>query len=184
MKATVLSVNVGLPRTIDWQGELVTTAIFKSPVPGRIGVHGINIDGHRQADLTVHGGERKSVYVYPHEHYAFWRGALPHADLGWGAFGENVTTEGLLETDVSAGDALEIGTAAFQVTVPRMPCYKLAIRFDRADMIKRFWVSGRCGFYLTIIRPGEIGHGDAIRLTRAAVGTPTIAETFQTRKRP
>jgi MOSC domain-containing protein YiiM len=177
----LLSLNVGLPRRIEWRGELVDTAIFKSPVPGPLQVRTLNIDGDRQADLTVHGGARKAVYAYPHEHHAFWRGELPHADLGFGAFGENLTIEGLLETAVSAGDVLEIGTAAFEVTIPRMPCYKLGVRFDRLDMVKRFWRSRRCGFYLSVVREGTIAAGDPIRLTRAAGSRPTIAEVFTSR---
>jgi MOSC domain-containing protein YiiM len=177
---TVLSINVGLPRAIEWHGEYVTTSIFKSPVPGPVAVRTMNLDGDRQADLSVHGGARKAVYVYPHEHYAFWREELPHADLGFGAFGENLTIQGILESDVSAGDILEIGTALFHVTIPRMPCYKLGIRFDRADMVKRFWRSRRCGFYLSVAREGEITAGDEIQLTRAH-GGPTIAEVFAAR---
>ena len=142
----------------------------------------LNIDGDRQSDLTVHGGARKAVYVYPYEHYAFWRAELPHADLGFGAFGENLTLEGLVESGVGSGDTLHIGTAAFTVTVPRMPCYKLAIRFDRADMVKRFWRSGRCGFYLGVAREGEIAPGDEVRLTRAPGARPTIAAIFAQRQ--
>jgi MOSC domain-containing protein YiiM len=174
----VLSINVGLPRHIEWRGDMVTTAIFKSPVPGPIAVEATNLEGDRQADLTVHGGARKSVYAYPHEHYAFWHGELPGADLGFGAFGENLTTEGLLETDLYPGDILEIGTAAFAVTVPRMPCYKLQLRFDRLDMVKRFWRSRRCGFYLTITRVGAIATGDEIRVTRNPERRLSIAALF------
>lgn len=177
----VLSINVGLPRALEWHGETVTTSIFKSPVPGLVSVRATNIDGDRQADLTVHGGARKAVYVYPHEHYAWWRGELPHADLGFGAFGENLTTEGVLETGVSPGDMLEVGTAVFRVTIPRMPCYKLGIRFDRADMVKRFWRSRRCGFYLSVVREGAIAAGDEIRLTRAQEDGATIADLFTSR---
>lgn len=180
----VLSINVGLPREIVSHGELVTTSIFKSAIPGPVMVRTLNIDGDRQSDLTVHGGARKAVYVYPHEHYAYWRRELPFADLGFGAFGENLTTEGVTESDVSPGDVLEIGTAVFLVTIPRMPCYKLGIRFDRADMVKRFWKSGRCGFYLAVSREGEMAVGDEIRLRRGAGGSPTIAEVFRARPRP
>jgi MOSC domain-containing protein YiiM len=161
----------------------VTTAIFKSPVPGPVAVKTLNIDGDRQADLSVHGGARKAVYVYPHEHYAFWRSELPHADLGYGAFGENLTTDGLLEAGVSPGDVVEIGTAAFEITIPRMPCYKLGLRFDRLDMVKRFWRSRRCGFYLSVRREGTIAAGDAIRLTRMPGDRPTIAGVFAARGR-
>jgi MOSC domain-containing protein YiiM len=178
----ILSINVGLPREIEWRGEAVTTSIFKSPVPGPVTVRVTNIDGDRQSDLTVHGGARKAVYAYPHVHYAWWRHELPHADLGFGAFGENLTTEGVLETGVSPGDTLEIGTAVFQVTIPRMPCYKLGIRFDRADMVKRFWRSRRCGFYLSVAREGEIAVGDAIRLTRPPEEGETIADLFAARR--
>jgi MOSC domain-containing protein YiiM len=178
----VLSVNVGLPREIAWGGEIVTTSIFKSPVPGPVAVRTMNLDGDRQSDLTVHGGLRKAVYVYPHEHYAWWRGQLPHADLGVGAFGENLTTEGVLETGVSPGDTMEIGTAVFRVTIPRMPCYKLQLRFDRADMVKRFWRSGRSGFYLSVEREGVIAAGDGIRLTRVREDAPTIADLFAARR--
>jgi len=177
----LLSINVGLPRHIEWRGEMVTTAIFKSPVPGPAEVRPTNIEGDRQADLSVHGGARKAVYAYPREHYAFWKSELPGADLGPGAFGENLTTEGLLETDLYPGDILEIGTAAFAVTIPRMPCYKLSLRFDRLDMVKRFWLSRRCGFYLTITRQGTIAVGDGIRLTRSPEKRPSIAAVFASR---
>ena len=152
----VISINVGVPRAVEWRGERLMTAIFKSPIPGPVTVRSLNIDGDGQADPTVHGGARKAVYAYPSEHYDFWRGELPLADLGFGAFGENLTTEGLLETGIAPGDTLEIGTALFEVTVPRMPCFKLGIRFERADMVKRFWQSRRCGFYLSVAREGEI----------------------------
>ena len=178
----VVSVNVGLPRDIEWRGELVTTGIFKSPVPGPVVVRTLNLDGDRQADLTVHGGARKAVYVYPHEHYEYRRQKLPDADLGFGAFGENLTIEGLLETDVSVGDTLEIGTARFSVTQIRMPCYKLAVRFDRLDMVKRFTQSGRSGFYLQVLQEGLIHTGDGIRLTRAAGTSPTIAQLAALRR--
>ena len=180
---TLVSLNVGMPRQLVWHGESVTTGIFKHPISGPATVRRLNIDGDRQADLTVHGGARKAVYVYPSEHYAFWRDELPDADLAWGAFGENLTTGGILEDGVSPGDALDIGTAAFRVTIPRMPCYKLQVRFGRLDMVKRFWRSGRCGFYLSVVREGEIAAGDAIRLARTAGTTPTIAEVFAARGR-
>src|SRR5437764_5732122 len=142
----VISINVGLPREVAWRDQIVRTSIFKQPVSGRVQVDRLNIEGDRQSDLTVHGGIAKAVYVYPSEHYEFWRKELPDADLPWGAFGENLTTEGLLEDTVGIGDGLRVGTAEFAVTQPRMPCYKLAIRFDRADMLRRFLRSGRTGF--------------------------------------
>jgi MOSC domain-containing protein YiiM len=178
---TLLSINVGEPREVEWNGEVVTTGIFKSPVPGPVAVRRLNMDGDRQADLTVHGGIEKAVYAYPGEHYAYWRAQLPEADLGMGAFGENLTTEGLLETDVAPGDRLQIGGAHFVVTKPRMPCYKLQIRFERLDIVKRFWRSGRSGFYLAVEREGEVAVGDAIRFTPGTGRRVTIAEAFAAR---
>ena len=124
-----------------------------------------NLEGDRQSDLTVHGGPEKAIYVYPSEHYAFWRAELPDMDLGWGAFGENLTSVGLLEPEVMIGDELHIGSAAFRVTQPRMPCFKLGIRFGSDEMVKRFLHSGRTGFYLAVVREGDVGAGDAIDIT-------------------
>ena len=177
----LMSINVGLPREVEWRGETVTTAIFKAPVSGPVAVTALNLAGDRQADLSVHGGERKSVYLYPGEHYAYWRRELPDVDLAPGAFGENLTTEGLTEGDVGPGDVLEIGSAVFVVTIPRMPCYKLGVRFDRLDMVKRFWRSRRSGFYLSVARQGTIAAGDSIRLTRGADDRPSIESMFTAR---
>jgi MOSC domain-containing protein YiiM len=172
----VLSVNVGGPREVEWRGELVRTSIWKAPVAGRIAVRRTNLAGDEQSDLRVHGGVGKAVYVYPHEHYAFWQGELPEAPLGFGSFGENLTSAGLLEADASIGDRLRIGSAEFQVTQPRVPCFKLGLRFGRPDLVKRFLVAGRSGFYLAVLREGEVGAGDAIE--RIPVETPslTVAE--------
>ena len=148
-----------------WQGETVRTSIFKAPVAGRVRVTRFNVQGDEQSDLEVHGGEDKAVYAYPAEHYGFWREALPGVELPWGAFGENLTVEGLLEDRVHIGDRFRAGTAEFRVTEPRMPCYKLALRFNRPDMVKRFLKSGRTGFYLAVLKEGEVGAGDAIALS-------------------
>ncbi|SRR6266403_639295 len=158
----VLSINVGLPRDIQYRGKTVTTSIFKAPVAGHVRVRRLNVDGDRQSDLTVHGGADKAVYVYPAQHYAFWREELPDVDFPWGAFGENFTTAGLLESTTHIGDTLRIGSAELVVTQPRMPCFKLAIRFGRPDMLKRFLQSGRTGFYLRVSQEGEVAPGDAI----------------------
>jgi MOSC domain-containing protein YiiM len=163
----VISVNVGRPRDVEWHGRIVRTSIWKSPVEGRVHVGATNIEGDQQSDLTVHGGPAKAVYVYPSEHYAYWREQLPDFELPWGAFGENLTIEGVTEDDVNRGDGLEIGSAAFVVTQPRQPCFKLGIRFGRDDMVKRFQQSGRSGFYLAVVREGDIGAGDPIRLVRS-----------------
>jgi MOSC domain-containing protein YiiM len=173
----VLSVNVGRPREIEWHGELVLTSIFKDPVSGPVRVRTLNLDGDQQSDLTVHGGASKAIYVYPIEHYAFWRAELPASALPMGAFGENLTTEGLLEDALRIGDVLHVGSVEAVVTQPRMPCFKLGIRFGRLDMPKRFWRSRRCGLYLRVLREGEITAGDIIVHEAAATG-PTIADVF------
>jgi MOSC domain-containing protein YiiM len=162
MSAQLVAVSVGRPREVEWQGEKVLTSIFKEQVAGRVRVGRLNIEGDEQSDLEVHGGEDKAVYAYPSEHYAFWREQLPGVALPWGVFGENLTVEGLLEDGVHVGDRFRIGTAEFVVTEPRMPCYKLALRLGRTDMVKRFMKSGRTGFYLAVLKEGETGAGDAI----------------------
>jgi len=157
----VISVNVGLPRPVrSAKDGLVMTGIFKEPVAGRIRVRTLNLDGDRQADLSVHGGPDKAVYAYPSEHYPFWRNELPEHSLAWGAFGENLTTEGWWEDEVCVGDRFRIGTAELVVTQPRMPCFKLALRFGREDVVARFLESGRPGFYLRVLQEGEVEAGD------------------------
>lgn len=163
----VVAISVGRPQEVESRGRRVQTSIFKTPVSRRVHVARDNVEGDQQSDLSVHGGREKAVYVYPAEHYDFWRRELPEAELPWGAFGENFTTEGLLEEEVWIGDRYRIGTTELVVTQPRMPCYKLGIRFDRPDMVKRFLQSGRSGFYLAVEREGEVGAGDSIeRLAR------------------
>ena len=160
----LLSVNAGLPREIEWKGKVVRTSIFKAPVPGRVRVTKLNLEGDQQSDLAVHGGPDKAVYAYPAEHYPYWRKELPGVDLPWGMFGENFTTEGLLEEAVHIGDRFRIGSAEFVVTQPRMPCFKLAIRFGRPDIVKRFLRSGRAGFYFAVLGEGGVGVDDSIEL--------------------
>ena len=156
----IISINVGLPRLVLRNGEPVSTGIFKEPVAGRVMMRTLNLDGDRQADLTVHGGPDKAVYVYPSEHYDFWKRELTGMNLSLGMFGENFTTEGLLETEINVGDKFRIGSAEVMVTQPRMPCYKLGLRFDRSDIIKRFLASERTGFYLAVVKQGKVGAGD------------------------
>lgn len=160
----ILSINVGLPREVPWQGKIVTTGIFKVPVNGRVMLRTLNLEGDRQADLTVHGGVSKAVYAYPSEHYDFWRAELPGMDLPWGMFGENFTTGGLREDAVYIGDKFRIGEAEVMVTEPRMPCYKLGIKFGRVDIIKRFLASRRTGFYFAVTREGMVTAGDLVKL--------------------
>src|ERR1043166_1874738 len=152
----VMSVNVGLPREVIWKGQRVATGIYKEPVEGRVLMRTLNLDGDRQADLTVHGGPDKAVYVYPFEHYEFWHRQLGLDPLESGAFGENLTVEGLSEDAVSVGDRIGIGTAVFQVTQPRLPCFKLAAKFAREDIIKQFLDSRRTGFYMRVLEEGSL----------------------------
>jgi MOSC domain-containing protein YiiM len=172
----LLSINVDLPRDVAWQGEIVRTSIFKQPVSGRVRVGRLNLAGDEQSDLSVHGGRDKAVYAYPSEHYAFWRGELPGMDLPWGMFGENLTTAGLLENAVHIGDRLRAGSAEFLVTQPRMPCFKLGLRFGRRDMIKRFLESGRSGFYVAVLREGDVAAGDAVEFIARDERRITVAE--------
>ncbi|HST07432.1 MAG TPA: MOSC domain-containing protein [Gemmatimonadaceae bacterium] len=170
------SICVGGPREVEWRGDVYTTSIFKEPVTGRVRVYRLNLAGDKQSDLTVHGGPDKAVYAYPSEHYPYWHQQLPDFPLPWGAFGENFTTDGLIETEICIGDRLRIGSAEFVVTQPRMPCYKLGIRFDRADMVKRFLHAGRSGFYLRVLEEGEVGAGDAITLAARGERGVSVAD--------
>ncbi|HTG95334.1 MAG TPA: MOSC domain-containing protein [Pyrinomonadaceae bacterium] len=160
----IISLNVGKPELVIVNDQPVSTSIFKEPIADRVMLRTLNLDGDRQADLSVHGGPDKAVYVYPSEHYLFWKHELPEMELPWGMFGENLTTTGLLETETHIGDRFRVGSAEVKVTQPRMPCYKLAIRFERNDIIKRFLVSERTGFYLSVLKEGEVGAGDEFEL--------------------
>ena len=162
LSPTLISLQVGVPRTLLLNGEEVPTGIFKLPVQKRLRMREMNLDGDRQADLSVHGGQNKAVYAYPSEHYPFWKEQLPGVELPWGAFGENLTTLGLLENNVCIGDRFTIGTAEVVVTQPRLPCFKLNMKFGRDDMVKRFTASHYSGFYLRVLREGEVGAGDEI----------------------
>ncbi len=160
----VISVNVGQPREVVWKGQTVETGIFKEAVEGRIAVQRLNLEGDRQADLTVHGGLDKAIYAYPAEHYSFWREQFPEMELPWGMFGENLTVTGLLEDTVHIGDHFQVGSAKLMVTQPRLPCYKLGIKFGREDMLKQFLRSGMTGFYFAVLEEGEVAAGDSISL--------------------
>jgi len=177
MMPRVISVNVGVPREVEWGGRMVRTSIFKTPAEGSIRVRDVNLDGDRQADLTVHGGPAKAVYAYPSEHYPFWRGELPDMPLPWGSFGENLTVEGLpLEHEIGIGDRLRIGTAELVVTQPRLPCFKLGIRFGRPDIVRRFLDAGRTGYYCAVAVPGEVAAGADAEVIATDPAKFTIAE--------
>ena len=181
----LLSVNVGLPREVEWKGRMVTTGIFKEPVAGRVMLRRLNLDGDRQADLTVHGGADKAVYGYPAAHYAYWHDELADGELPFGMFGENFTVEGLAEDAVNIGDRFSIGAAEVVVRQPRLPCYKLGLKFGRDDMVKRFLASGRTGFYFSVAREGEVGAGDEIRLISRdphGITVPDITRLYVSRR--
>jgi MOSC domain-containing protein YiiM len=175
----IFSVNAGLPREVTWHGHVVETGIFKEPVAGRVMLRKLNLDGDRQADLTVHGGKYKAVYCYPVEHYAYWKQGLPGRDLPIAIFGENFTTEGLLEESVNLGDRFSVGTAQVVVTQPRLPCYKLGVRFQSDEMVKRFLASRRSGFYVAVTREGQVGAGDEIREISRDSSRVSIAEVVR-----
>src|SRR2546422_1111927 len=163
----VVSVNVGLPREVAWKGRSVSTGIFKEPVQGRVMLRRLNLDGDRQADLSVHGGADKAVYAYPAEHYNYWRDELAGMEMPFGPvgmFGENFTTEGLIEDAVNIGDRFRIGSAEVVATQPRMPCYKLGVKFGRMDIVRRFLASSRPGIYFKVSQEGEVEAGDSIEL--------------------
>lgn len=174
--AKVVSVNVGLPRKVEWMGALVTTSIFKEPVAGPVRLRPHNLDGDQQSDLSVHGGPDKAVYAYPAEHYALWREELSDVSLSWGQFGENLTVEGLREDAVSVGDRFRIGSAEVRVTTPRLPCFKLGLRFGRNDIIRRFLASLRSGFYLAVEREGEVEAGSDVELLEPRPDSMTVAQ--------
>ena len=171
----LLSLNVARPRLTVYKGATISTGIFKKPVMGRVALRTLNLAGDQQADLSVHGGIYKAVYAYPSEHYEYWRRELPDTALPWGMFGENVTTEGLTE-ELHVGDRLRIGSAIVMVRQPRMPCYKLAAKFQRDDMIERFLHSGRSGLYFSVEQEGEVGEGDSLEVISQNHEGITIAE--------
>jgi MOSC domain-containing protein YiiM len=172
----VLSVNVGLPRKVLFNGQTITTAIFKDPVKGPVMLRKINLDGDKQADLTVHGGVDKAVYSYPAEHYDYWRKQYPNIDIIWGMFGENFTTEGLMEDTVNIGDQIKIGSAKLVATQPRMPCYKLGVRFGIMEIIKRFLSSGRPGIYFKVLKQGEVKTDDKIEIIEKDKNNVTVKD--------
>lgn len=174
--AKVISLNVGLPRTVNFQGQAVTTGIFKEPVKGRIKLRRLNLEGDKQADLTVHGGLDKALYAYPAEHYDYWKKRLPNMTLSWGMFGENLTTEGLLEDQVNVGDVFRIGSSEVVATQPRMPCYKLGVKFGRMDIIRQFMNSKLTGIYFRVLKEGAIGAGDEIELINRDMNNVTVKD--------
>lgn len=172
----ILSVNVGRPQTRLWQGKSVTTSIFKSPVAGPVRVVKNNLDGDEQADLRFHGGVNKAVYAYDQEHYEFWKTELRLNNLEPGAFGENLTTVGLLDSDVRLGDQFRVGSAVLMAVQPRFPCFKLGLRFNDPAMVKRFAKALRHGIYFQVVEEGSLRAGDAIELVKPSDVAVTIQD--------
>jgi MOSC domain-containing protein YiiM len=178
---TLISINVGLPREILHSGQAITTGIFKLPVAGAVWLGHLNLVGDGQADLRVHGGTDKAVYLYPFEHYAYWAGELGRHDFSHGQFGENFTTKGLLEGEVNIGDIFQISAARVQVTQPRSPCFKLGIRMGDNNFPARFTSANRTGFYLRVLEEGMVKAGDAIDLVERAAGSMSVRDVFRLR---
>ena len=182
----IRSVNVGRPRDVEWHGRAFRTAIWKAPVAGPVSIARDNLAGDQQADLTVHGGPDKAVYAYDAAHYAAWQALLPEwTDWTPGLFGENLTTEGVLESQVRIGDLFRVGTAVLRAVQPRVPCYKLNARFDDPGMTARFARAGRSGIYFRVEEPGTVQAGDALTLLEAAatrVTIQTVAELLLPRR--
>lgn len=172
----VLSLNVGAPQSYDYKNARVTTGIFKEPVSGSRLLRRHNVDGDGQADLVNHGGENKALYAYPSEHYASWGVEIPELKLSYGLFGENLTTEGLHEAEIRIGDRFRVGEALVRVTQPRIPCYKLALRTGREDIIERFLASGRSGIYFSVVEEGLLAPGDSIERVHEGRDALTVAE--------
>lgn len=183
-KPSVISIQVGRPRQVSWRRRIFRTAIQKSPVSGPVAVQRLNLAGDEQADLSVHGGPDKAVYLFPSEHYDYWSSTLERYDLPWGSFGENLTTIGIDDRQLAVGDRLQIGSAVFEIRQPRTPCYKLAFQFDRPDIIKAFARSGRTGVYLSVRREGVIQAGEEIFLHPTNSPRITIAQLLQLLREP
>jgi MOSC domain-containing protein YiiM len=172
----LVALNVARPRLVVYKGKTINTGIFKLPVSGPLRLRTLNLDGDRQADLSVHGGPYKAVYGYPAEHYPFWRQELPGVDPPWGMFGENFTTTGLAEDELHVGDRFQIGSSIVMVRQPRTPCHKLAAKFQRDDILERFVLSGRSGFYFSVEQEGSVAEGDSFQLLKRNQEGITISE--------
>jgi MOSC domain-containing protein YiiM len=172
----ILSLNVSRPKLVVYQGTTISTGILKQPISGPVRLRTLNLDGDRQADLSVHGGPNKAVYGYPSEHYPFWRDELPDMDLPWGMFGENFTTTGLAEDELRIGDRFQVGSAMVMVRQPRTPCYKLAAKFKRDDILERFLLSGRSGFYFSVEQEGSVEAGEPFKLLERNQDGITISD--------
>lgn len=172
----LISVQSGPKKTLTWHGQDITTSIYKSPINGSVPVKFLGIESDTQSDLSVHGGRFKAVYAYPMEHYNYWKEQLPEYNFEWGNFGENITTKGLVEEEVTIGDVMRIGSVLLKVTQPRFPCFKLGIRFDNHRMIHKFHKSQKSGFYFEVIEEGSFEKGDSIEIIKK--GNKTNIRSF------
>ena len=175
----LISVNVSLPKEVQHKRETVRTGIFKEPVEGRVMLRKLNLDGDGQGDLTVHGGVHQAVYVYPFEHYEYWQKKLGRTDLTFGQFGENFTVLGMLEDQIHIGDIFRVGGAMVQVTQPRVPCYKLALKMQWPQFPKLFMASGYTGFYLRVLQEGEVGAGEVIQRVDVDPEPMSVQQVFR-----
>jgi MOSC domain-containing protein YiiM len=177
-QGSIVSVNVAVPRLVKYRGTQIATGIFKEPVVGRVIVRQLGIDGDGQADLRVHGGQDKAVYIYPFDHYDFWAEQLGR-DLAPGQFGENLTTRGLLENEIRVGDELDIGDVVLEVTEPRFPCFKLGIKMGSQRFLRRFLDADRSGFYCRVLQEGTLQAGEAVVVRPRPGESPTITEVYR-----
>jgi MOSC domain-containing protein YiiM len=173
----ILAIHVGRPAALQFEGRPVLSAIYKQPVTAPVMVRRLNLDGDQQADLKVHGGPDKAIYCYPSEHYAAWSAELGRA-LDFGFFGENLTISGLREEALRIGEVLSVGEAVLQVSQPRLPCFKLGVKFGDQRFVPRFLRSRRCGFYCRVLQEGMIEPGQSIEIVERAKSHLTIAESF------
>lgn len=181
MTGHVVALSISGGRQVQHNGQIVGTGIFKEPVTDRRMARRLGLEGDKQVDLRYHGGEHKAIYAYPHEHYATWAQELGRTDFGFGQFGENLTTEGLLESTVHLGDRFRVGGALLEITQPRVPCFKLGIKMGDPEFVKTFLRSMRSGFYLRVLEEGEIGAGDPIERTVVGPERITIHDLYHLR---
>jgi MOSC domain-containing protein YiiM len=184
MSMTLMSINVARPEQVAYGDSSVMTGIFKQPVAGAVVVRKLNLDGDGQADLINHGGESKAVYAYSLDHYDYWRETLGRSKLPYGQFGENLTVAGLDEAERCIGDQLQIGDALFTISQPRVPCFKLGIRFGDRRMPRMFAESLRTGFYLRVLREGTIRNGDRVHVVTRGKGQLSIRSIFDAYLKP
>lgn len=172
----LLSLNVGQPKTVIWKSKEVKTSIFKAPVEGRKAVSLLNIEGDRQADLRYHGGRDKAIYAYDKAHYTAWKKQIEREQWSFGLFGENLSTEGLEDSSVQIGNIYQIGSVLIQATQPRIPCFKLNLCFERADMTALFYNFKRYGIYFRVLEEGVLQAGDAIELVETGAYSVSITD--------